>query len=109
MTPKPQLLRAYSQDARMIAVLAERSLQDQLQLASELLERREVKKAEIAIAKAIRAATDPEDRAACFIRRAQARLMSARPDDALDDIRAAGALDREHGDNPLYLELEADA
>jgi tetratricopeptide (TPR) repeat protein len=97
------------QEQCMIAVLTERSLQEHLQLADDLLARREVKKAEIAIAKALRAAVASEDRADCLILRARARLMSARPDDALDDIRAAIALGRIREENPYLIELEADA
>jgi tetratricopeptide (TPR) repeat protein len=104
----PPVRRTIIQELCMIAVLTERSLQDQLQLADDLLARREVKKAEIAIAKALRVAVANENRAECFICRARARLMSARPDDALDDIRAAIALGRSK-DNPYIIELEADA
>ena len=93
----------------MIAVLTDRSMQDQLQLADELLGRREVKKADVVIAKAIRAATTPEDRAACLICRAQARLLSARPEDALDDVTAARALRQDSEADPQLMELEADA
>ena len=84
-------------------------MQEQLQLADELLARREVKKADVIIAKAIRAAVSPEDRAACLVCRAQARLLSARPEDALDDITAARALRQTTEDDPLLMELEADA
>ena len=93
----------------MIAVLTDRSTQDQLQLADDLLARREVKKADVVIAKAIRAASTPDERAECLIRRAQARLMSARPEDALDDITAARALRQSAPDDPILLELEGDA
>ena len=93
----------------MIAVLTDRSMQEQLQLADDLLARREVKKADVIIAKAIRAASTPEERAACLICRAQARLLSARPEDALDDVNAARVLRQSETEDPQLMELEADA
>lgn len=94
----------------MIAVLAERSMQDQLQLADDMLARREIKKADVAIAKAMRTATEPLDRAECLLRRARARLLSARPDDALDDINAVSALRQiQLESDAQLLELAADA
>jgi len=92
----------------MIATFSERSGQDQVQLAEDLLARRDVKKAEVAIARALRNAATPEERAKILTLRARARLLSARPDDALDDLNTVQTLRPETAGAPDHLELTAD-
>lgn len=53
------------------------------------LDGRNVKRAEVAIAKQLRAELDDLDQAALLWRRAQARLLNARPDDALQDVQSS--------------------
>jgi tetratricopeptide (TPR) repeat protein len=54
----------------------------------------DIKKAEIAIAKLLRADPVPETRARLLLLRARARLIGQLPDDALEDIQTARALER---------------
>ncbi|MCC6804568.1 MAG: tetratricopeptide repeat protein [Anaerolineae bacterium] len=75
----------------------------------ELLNRRDVKRAEILIARYLRAELSVQERAALLIARARARLMTARADDALDDLHHARTLLPDDFDTPTTLELLGDA
>ncbi len=60
----------------------------------EALARKEIKKAEVMLARLLRGKNfNSEERAALLVRRARARLEGARPDDALEDLETASALD----------------
>jgi tetratricopeptide (TPR) repeat protein len=83
-------------------------MQDQLQAIHQLIERREIKKAEILIAKSLRADLQAVEQAELLIHRSRARLLSARPEDAVDDLMNARSLLGEAFDTPPRLELLAD-
>ena len=65
----------------------------------ELLDAGDLKRAEVQIAKLMRAELDPTAQVQARILHARARLLGARPEDALDDLDAARALT----DNPALL------
>ena len=72
------------------------------------LAKHEIKKAEIAIAKLLRADPSAVQRAQLLLCRARARLMGQHPDDALEDIQTARALDPDLAADPEVLELLGD-
>jgi tetratricopeptide (TPR) repeat protein len=74
----------------------------------DLLDHGELKKAEVAIAKQLRSEPSAQVRSDLLLRRARARLIGQHPDDALEDIQTARALDGERADSPYVLELLAD-
>lgn len=84
-------------------------MQDQFRLIEEYLARREIKKAEVLIAKLLRGAPASRERCQLLVFRARARLLSARPEDALDDIAHVRTLDPSAAQDPTLLELFADA
>jgi tetratricopeptide (TPR) repeat protein len=72
----------------------------------EALALQEIKRAEIALVRALKTTQTPAERAALLFRRAQARLMDARPDDALEDLTTSLALEaslKDHPDTALLL------
>ncbi len=74
----------------------------------DLLSKRDLKRAEILIARQLRADLPAPERAKYLIARAHARLLSARPDDALDDLKTARALSPDDFAAPYPLELTGD-
>jgi len=80
-----------------------------LKQIDDLLASREIKKAEVLIAKQLRAEPPSDVRAELLYRRARARLIGQHPDDALEDIQTARALLPESADAPEVLELLGDA
>ncbi len=70
-------------------------MQDQRRTIETLLERREVKKAEVLIAKVMRSDLTPDEQAQLLVLRARARLLSARPDDAIADLMTAHSISAE--------------
>ena len=52
----------------------------------------DIKRAEVAIARFLRRKNSTQERAELLFRRAQTRLLSARPDDALEDLETGLAL-----------------
>lgn len=84
-------------------------MNEQLQIVDVLLAKDEVKKAEIVLAKLLRTeAASDEERAEMLIRRARIRLVSARPEDALDDLSTIAAMRPKYAESPGLLELRAD-
>lgn len=81
---------------------------ESLTSVNELLARREVKKAEVLIARALRADPTVSERAALLIMRARTRLYSSRLDDALTDLGEARALLPVLFEPPDVLELVGD-
>jgi tetratricopeptide (TPR) repeat protein len=79
---------------------------EHLRTIDELLQRREIKKAEVLIAKHLRSELPADEKIPFLVQRARARLLSARPDDALTDLAAARA--GTISDTPLVLELFGD-
>ncbi|MFC1960259.1 tetratricopeptide repeat protein [Chloroflexota bacterium] len=73
-----------------------------------LLNKRELKKVEVLIAKQLRTDPDTQLRAHLLLYRAKARLFGQHPDDALEDIQTARALVPEITANPEFKELLAD-
>lgn len=82
---------------------------EQLQVIDDLIARREIKKAEILIARSLRAATSPEERAPMLIQRAHARLLGGRVDDALHDLNKVREELPDAFERPETLELFGDA
>ncbi len=73
-----------------------------------LLGRRDFKRAEILLARHLRTELSAADRAESLLVRARARLLSGRPDDALEDLRDAVALSPALAESPALLELRGD-
>lgn len=73
-----------------------------------LISRRDVKRAEVLIARALRSAQGPE-RGRALLARAQVRLMAGRPEDALEDLREIQALWPEGAASPQMAELMGDS
>jgi len=82
---------------------------EQYQNIDELLNKRDVKRAEIMIARSLRADLSVQERARLLIARARARLLSARVDDALEDLHTARSLLPDDFQTPQTLELLGDA
>lgn len=82
---------------------------EQFQMIDDLLTRREIKKAEVLIARYMRLDLTPQHRIQMLILRARTRLLGGRVDDALDDLQKARALRLEAFDDPATLELLGDA
>lgn len=82
---------------------------EQLQTVDDLLARREIKKAEVLIARFLRSDMTPEQRAAVLILRARARLLGGRVDDTLEDLASARVAFPERFATPDALELLGDA
>ncbi len=73
-----------------------------------LLEKRDLKRAEIQLARHLREELETQERADTLVARAHARLLSGRPGDALLDLRDALALAPELAESPAFLELRGD-
>jgi tetratricopeptide (TPR) repeat protein len=84
------------------------SMQEQLRAIETLAANSEVKKADIMIARLLRSNLHPQERGAVLRCRARVRLISARPDDALEDLKSADDLDPQGTSQPGTLELRAD-
>jgi tetratricopeptide (TPR) repeat protein len=80
----------------------------QYRAVDDLLARREIKKAEVLIARYLRLTSAPEQRARVLILRARARLLGGRVDDALVDLQKAQALHSDAFESPETLELLGD-
>ncbi len=74
----------------------------------DLLNKRDVKRAEVLIARYLRTDLSTLERAQLLIARARVRLLSARVDDALEDLNGARALMPDEFETPPTLELLAD-
>ncbi|GIL13620.1 MAG: hypothetical protein BroJett038_23400 [Chloroflexota bacterium] len=82
---------------------------EKLEQVDLLITRGEVKRADVLIAKKLRSDLNTAERAELLLRRARVRLLSARPDDALDDLRAARELLQDDGfETPQNMELLGD-
>ena len=55
------------------------------QQIESLIDKREIKKADVIIARLMRSNTSPTDFAALLMLRARTRLLTGRPDDAIND------------------------
>jgi len=84
-------------------------MQDQSQAIEDLLLKRDHKKAEIVIARALRSKNSDSDRARLLVYRARTRLIGARPEDAIDDLLSAGNLIPDMFEQPERLELLGDS
>jgi len=82
-------------------------MQDQLRAIRESLDKHDVKKAEILIARLLRREITSEQRAQLLIQRARTRLLNARPEDAIDDLQEARATSPVF-ETPSTLELLGD-
>jgi tetratricopeptide (TPR) repeat protein len=81
---------------------------EQFRYIDDLLARREIKKAEILIARSMRGTLSPEEHADILIRRARARLLGGRVDDALHDLNNARSQYPAAFKQPATLELLGD-
>ncbi len=82
---------------------------EKLQQVDLLIARGDVKRADVLIARKLRSALDTAERADLMLRRARVRLLSARPDDALDDLQTVQKLLSGSGfETPQNMELLAD-
>ncbi|MBN1201395.1 MAG: tetratricopeptide repeat protein [Anaerolineae bacterium] len=80
-----------------------------LGIIDHCLQTGDLKRAEILIARSLRAAAiAPEDRADILMRRAQVRLMAEKPDDALADLQSCKDLQPGLAHTPAMLELMGD-
>lgn len=77
-------------------------------IIEDLIQQREIKKAEIQIARALNKPLSPPEHAELLILRARAKLYNGRPEGALDDINRAYQLTPQASDNPVHMELQAD-
>ncbi|HEX3050990.1 MAG TPA: tetratricopeptide repeat protein [Aggregatilineaceae bacterium] len=69
----------------------------------------DLKRAEILIARLLRAsAQDSEDQAQVLLRRSRVRLLSEKPDEALNDLQACLTMQPWLADQPQVMELQAD-
>lgn len=75
---------------------------------NDLITSGDIKKADVLIAKSLRNDLESDNRVDLLILRARVRLLSERPEDALDDIAAATALDTQKEDAADILELKAE-
>jgi tetratricopeptide (TPR) repeat protein len=82
-------------------------MEDQLKAIRENLDKRDVRKAEVLIARLLRRGLNNQQRAHVLFHRARARLLSARPDEAIDDLQAVRAADSAF-EEPAVLELIGD-
>ncbi len=82
-------------------------MQDQLRAIRESVDKHDVKKAEVSIARLLRLELGPEQRAQLLIERARTRLLNTRPDDALADLQEAHSISANFG-TPSALELLGD-
>jgi tetratricopeptide (TPR) repeat protein len=83
-------------------------MNEKLRQIDTLLAAHEIKKAEVAVAKHLRTDPTPDMRAQLLLRRARARLIGQLPDDALEDIQTACALQPDEANTPYTLALLAD-
>ena len=83
-------------------------MQEQSRVIEDLLLKRDLKKVEIFIARALRSKIPDNDRAQLLTYRARARLIGARPEDAIDDLLAVRNLLPEDFEQPEKLELLGD-
>jgi tetratricopeptide (TPR) repeat protein len=83
-------------------------MQDQLQTIDDLLDQREIKKAEVVIAKALRNNPPRNYKMQVLAYRARTRLLGARPDDALADLRAIRSMLGDEPEIPAMFELRGD-
>lgn len=83
-------------------------MQPNVQMIDALLQQRNVKKAEIIIARLLRTQQSDVQQARLLIRRARTRLMNGRPEAAIHDLTRAAALDSDESESPAYRELLAD-
>ncbi len=78
-----------------------------LQSIVDLLERREIKKAEVAATRLLRSALPDSERIQALVLRARARLLGERPDEAIEDLNQARSL-LPGNESVEMLELTAD-
>lgn len=83
-------------------------MSNQLQLINDLLERKDIKKAEVATARLLRNPLPHPERAQVLFLRARARFLGGRPDEALEDLSEAQNLLPSENQQPEMLELTAD-
>src|ERR1043165_7002866 len=81
-----------------------------LQKIESLIDKREIKKADVIIARLMRSNTLPTDMAALFLLRARTRLLTGRPEDAINDlITSQGSPSEFVIPSTQFLELWGDA
>ncbi|MCI0710092.1 MAG: tetratricopeptide repeat protein [Chloroflexi bacterium] len=84
-------------------------MESQINQLHELVAAREVKKAEVVIARLLRSELPPEQRTELLILRARTRLLAGRPADALHDLAEIKAVAPSLLSEPSLLELQAES
>ena len=74
-----------------------------------LIQRGDVKRAEVLVARILRDAGENAEQASALLARAQCKLLSGRPQEALEDWEQARAIASAIAEQPAALELRADA
>lgn len=82
---------------------------ESLALIRELLDSGDLKRAEVQLAKLMRGDLDPATQVQVHVLRARARLLGARPEDALDDLETASGLSDHPAHAVQIAVLSADA
>src|SRR5262245_46921639 len=85
------------------------SMATQLTQIDKWLSAGDVKRAEVQIAKLLRGEMTPTERGELFLRRARARIVAERPDEALEDLQTCRALVPALWETPSTQELLGDA
>ena len=81
-----------------------------LQQVESLIDKREIKKADVIIARLMRSNLPPNDAAVLLIFRARTRLLTGRPDDAINDLAEAKGSTSEFASlSAQFLEIWGDA
>ncbi len=83
-------------------------MKEQLKTVDNLVSTGEFKKAEVAIARSLRSDLSPQEQSQILLYRARIRLLSARPEDALDDLHMIHQINPEGYELPSTKELEGD-
>lgn len=83
-------------------------MQDPIEQIATWIDKREIKRAEGAIARLLRTRHQRDEQQRLLTFRARTRLMAGRPDDALDDLHKVSALRPQSDHDPVYLTLLAD-
>lgn len=83
-------------------------MRDQRTAIEALLKKREIKKAEVLIARHLRSNPDPHQQAELLVQRAHTRLLTARPEAAIDDLLRARSLRDDILESAPQIELLAD-
>lgn len=83
-------------------------MKERLQNVDDLISTGEIKKAEITVARLLRSDLPPQEQSLALLHRSRIRLLSARPEDALEDLLTISQISPEDYASPSVLELRGD-